>query len=212
MEDLKVSYNKMLADDRAGGSCQKTGKFHKSIIYPAIFPIKTLSQVVTPVLHTRLGTVLKLYQIPLAKTQQKEKPGKNAARIEQEQKWKKMSADLLEPEVEIATTANVFINFQNLIDSLKVVLSEDWQTLDDISKGPDSSTKKKLNTEVGKSKSAAWCITKHDVNISWVMCTTRISRCHLFLTHLRGNLWPSYKRIETDNSNLRLKYLPKKLM
>ena len=53
-----------------------------------------------------------------------------------------MSADLLEPEVEIATTANVFINFQNLIDSLKVVLSEDWQTLDDISKGPDSSTKR----------------------------------------------------------------------
>ena len=120
-----------------------------------------------------------------------------------------MSADLLEPQVEIATTANVFINFQNLIDSLKVVLSEDWQTLDDISKGPDSSTKKKLNTEVGKSKSAAWCITKHDVNISWVMCTTRRSWCHLFLTHLRGILWPSYKRIETENSNLRLKYVPK---
>ena len=205
MEGLKASYNKMLAG-------QKTWNFHESIIYPAIFPIKTLSQVVIPVLHIRLGTVLKLYQILLAKTQQKDKAGTNTARIELEQKWKKMSADLLEPEVEIATTANVFINFQNLVDSLNVVLSEDWQTLDDISKGPGSSTKKKLNTELGKPKSAAYCITKHDVNISWVICTTRRSWCHLFLTHVRGIFWPIYKRIETDNSNLRLKYLPKKLM
>ena len=62
MEDLKASYNKKLAG-------QKTCNFHESIIYPAIFPIKTLSQVVIPVLHIRLGTVLKLYQILLAKRQ-----------------------------------------------------------------------------------------------------------------------------------------------
>ena len=37
----------MLADDRAGGDYQKTGKFHESITHAAIFPIKTLSQVVT---------------------------------------------------------------------------------------------------------------------------------------------------------------------
>ena len=49
--------------------------------------IKTLSQFVTPVLHTRLGTVLKLYQILLSKTQQKDKPRTKSARIEQKQKW-----------------------------------------------------------------------------------------------------------------------------
>ena len=86
MEDLEASYNEMLTDNRAGGDFHKTGKFHESIIHAAIFPIKTLSQVVTPVLHIRLGTVLKLYQILLAKTQEKDKPGTNAARIEQEQK------------------------------------------------------------------------------------------------------------------------------
>ena len=125
VEDLEASYNKMLADDRAGGDCHKTGKFHESIIHAAIFPIKTLSQVVTPVLHIRLGTVLKLYQILLSKTQQKDKPGTNTARIEQEQKWEKMSADLLQLEVELVDTGSVFINFQNLIDSLKAVSSED---------------------------------------------------------------------------------------
>ena len=136
VERTMASYNEMLTDDRAGGDCHKTGTFHESIIHAAIFPIKTLSQVVTPVLHIRLGTVLKLYQILLAKTQEKDKPGTNAARIEQEQKWERMSADLLELEVELVNTGSVFI--------------EDWQTLDDITKGLDNSTKKKLNTEEEK--------------------------------------------------------------
>ena len=178
MEDLEASYNEMLTDDRAGGDCHKTGKFHESIIHAAIFPIKTLSQVVTPVLHIRLGTVLKLYQILLSKTQQKDKPGTNTARIEQEQKWEKTSADLLQLEVELVDTGSVFIDFQNLIDRLKAVSSEDWQTLDDIAKGSDNSTKKKLNTELGKCESVVCCVTKYDVNISWVMCTTCQSWVH----------------------------------
>ena len=178
MEDLEASYNEMLTDDRAGGDCHKTGKFHESIIHAAIFPIKTLSQVVTPVLHIRLGTVLKLYQILLSKTQQKDKPGTNTARIEQEQKWEKTSADLLQLEVELVDTGSVFIDFQNLIDRLKAVSSEDWQTLDDIAKGSDNSTKKKLNTELGKCESVVCCVTKYDVNISWVMCTKCQSWVH----------------------------------
>ena len=83
----------------------------------------------TTVLHIRLGTVLKLYQILLAKTQPKDKPGTSTARIEQKQKWEKMSADLLELEVEIVNTGSVFIDFQNLIDRLKAALSEDWQAM-----------------------------------------------------------------------------------
>ena len=63
MKDLEASYNKMLADDTAGGGCHKTGKFHESIIHATIFPIKALSQAVTPVLQIILGAVLKLYQI-----------------------------------------------------------------------------------------------------------------------------------------------------
>ena len=114
----------------------------------------------------------------LSKTQQKDKPGTNTARIEQEQKWEKMSADLLQLEVELVDTGSVFIDFQNLIDRLKAVSSEDWQTLDDIAKGSDNSTKKKLNTELGKCESVVCCVTKYDVNISWVMCTTCQSWVH----------------------------------
>ena len=160
MEDLVTSCNK------AGGDCHKTRKFHGSIIHAAMFPIKTLSQVVTPVLHIRLGTTLKLYQILLAKTQQKDKPGTSTARTEQEQKWERMSADLLELEVELVNTDSVFSDFQNSMDRLKAVLSEDQQTLDDITKGSGNSTKKKSNTEEEKSAFVVCGVTKYDINIS----------------------------------------------
>ena len=135
VEDLEASYNKMLADDRAGGDYHKIRKFYESIIHAAIFQKRMLFQVVTPVLHIRLGTVLKLYQTLLTKTQQKDKPRTNTARIKQQQKWEKMSADLLELKVELVNVSSFFINFQNLIERFKAVLSEDWQILDDITKG-----------------------------------------------------------------------------
>ena len=114
----------MLADDRAGGDYHKIRKFHESIIHVSIFPKKMLFQVVTPVLHIRLGTVLKLYQTLLTKTQQKDKPRTNTARIKQQQKCEKMSADLLELTVELVNVGSVFVNFQNLIERFKAVLSE----------------------------------------------------------------------------------------
>ena len=57
MKDLEASYNEMLVNDREFGDCHKIETFHESIIHVAIFPTKTLSQVVSPVLHIRLGTV-----------------------------------------------------------------------------------------------------------------------------------------------------------
>ena len=161
VEDLEASYNKMLADDRAGGDYHKIRKFHESIIHAAIFPPKkVLFQAVTPVLRIRLGTVLKLYQTLLTKTQQKDKPRTNTARIKQQQKCEKMSADLLELTVELVNVGSVFVNFQNLIERFKAVLSEDWQILDDITKGSDNSTNKKLNTEVGMCESVVYCVPK----------------------------------------------------
>ena len=96
----------------------------------------------------------------LTKTQQKDKSGTNSAIIKQEQKWERMSADLLELEAWLVNTGSVFIDFQNLIDLLKVVLSGDWQTLDDIAKESDNSTKKKLNTEEEKCASVVCCVKK----------------------------------------------------
>ena len=76
-----------------------------------------------------------------------------------------MSTDLLELEVELVNTGSAFIDFQNIIDCLKAVLSGDWQTLDAISKGSDNSTKKKLNTEKEKWAPVLCCIIKYNVNI-----------------------------------------------
>ena len=59
IKDLEASYNKMLTDDRVGGDCHKTGKFHESIIHAA-----TVSGSLSCLL---LGTVLRFYQILLAK-------------------------------------------------------------------------------------------------------------------------------------------------
>ena len=54
MEDLEASYNENLVDDRAGG-LHKRGKLHESIPSRALFPIKSLSHVVHPVLHISWG-------------------------------------------------------------------------------------------------------------------------------------------------------------
>ena len=138
MGNFQANYHEMFADP-AGGDYPKTGKFHESIIHAAIYKKKLLSEVVTPVLHIRLGTVLKLYQILPTKTQQKDTSGKNTARIEKEQ-WERMSANFLELEVENVNDGSVFIDSQHLIDHLKAALSVDWQTLDDIVRGLENST------------------------------------------------------------------------
>ena len=55
-----------------------------------------------------------------------------------------MSADLVEQEVELVNSGSVFIDFQNIIDCLKAVLSEYWHILDAIAKGSNIGRKKKL--------------------------------------------------------------------
>ena len=57
-------------------------------------------------------------------------------------KLEKMSADLLELKLELVNTGSLFIDFQNLIDFLKIVLFEDWQTLHDLGPGSNNSVKK----------------------------------------------------------------------
>ena len=82
--DLGASYSENFVDDRVGG-LQKRGKFHESIISRALFPIKSFSHVVHPVHHIKLGIVLKLYQILLFKTQQKDNIETSTARADQKE-------------------------------------------------------------------------------------------------------------------------------
>ena len=125
-----------------------------------------------------MGTVLKVCQILLAKTKEKDKPGTNTAIIEQEQKWGRKSADLLELEVDLVNTSSVFIDFQNLIDCSKAVLSGDWQTLNAIAKVSDNSTKKKLNMEEEKCATVGCCIRRYNKNTTWVHCRESTSLVH----------------------------------
>ena len=67
-EDLEDSYNENLVE--RGGGLHKRGKFHGSVINRPLLPIKSLSQVVSPILHIKLGIVLKFYKILLSKTEQ----------------------------------------------------------------------------------------------------------------------------------------------
>ena len=100
-----------------------------------------------------------------AQAQEKEKPGTNTAIIEQEKKLERVSADLLELEVELVNTGSAFIDFQKIIDCLKAVLCGDLETLDAIAKGSGYSTKKKLNTEEEKCAPVLCCIIIYNVNI-----------------------------------------------
>ena len=84
-EDFQASYNENLADDRAD-RLHKREMFHKSIISRALFLIKSLSYVVPPALHIKLGIFLKFYQILLSKTQQKDNIKTGTARTDQAEK------------------------------------------------------------------------------------------------------------------------------
>ena len=82
-EALEDSYNENKVDERGGG-LQKREKFHESVISRPLFPIKSLSHVVPPILHIKLGIVLKLHQVSLSKTQEKDNIERSTARVDQE--------------------------------------------------------------------------------------------------------------------------------
>ena len=64
---------------------------------------------------------------------------------------------------------NIWIKFYIGILAIFGNFKSNFRLIDDIAKGSDNSTNKKLNTEVRKCESVVCCITKYDVNISWVM-------------------------------------------
>ena len=132
IEDLEDSYNENLVE--RGGGLHKTRKFHESVISRLLFPIKSLSHVLPPILHTKLGIVLHLYQILLSKTQENDYIERSTARAGQEKKLERESEKLLEKEAELLHSGCVFIDFENLNDHFKSKLSKDWSKIDDIAK------------------------------------------------------------------------------
>ena len=167
IENLEASYNENLVNDRAG-RLHKRGKFHELIISRALFPIKSLSYVVPPVFHIKLGIALKLYQILLSKTQQKDSIETSTARADQEEKWECKSEKLLEKKAEILHSGCVFINFENLEDHFEARLSEDWPTLDNIPKRSYNNPNKESENEW--CESVVCCILKYGSNINWIEC------------------------------------------
>ena len=84
-----------------------------------------MSHVVPPVLHIKLEIVLKLYQILLYKTQEKDSIETSTTIADQEEKWECESEKLLEKEAELLHSGSVFIDFENLKDHFEARLSED---------------------------------------------------------------------------------------
>ena len=127
-----------------------------------------MSHVVPPVLHIKLGIVLKLYQILLSKTQENENIETSTARADQEKKLEWKSEKLLEKEAELLHSGCVFIDFENLKDRFQAKLSEDWSMIDDIAKR--SYNKPNKESENGRCKSVVCCISKFDLNINCIEC------------------------------------------
>ena len=175
IEDLEASYNENLVDDRACG-LHKRGKFHESIISRALFPIKPLSNVVPPVLHIKLGIVLKLYQILLSKTRQKDIIETSTARADQEEKWEFESEKPLEKEAELLHSGCVFIDFENLKDRFEARLFKDWPRLENITKRSYNKPNKESENE--QCKSVVCCISKDDSNINWIECVKYLNWVH----------------------------------
>ena len=119
-----------------------------------------MSRVVPPVLHIKLRIALKLYQILLCKTQQKDKNEASTVGADQEEKWKWESKKLLEKEIELLHFGCVFIDFENLKDRFEARLSGDWPALDNIAKRSCSKPNKKNVSE--QCKSVVCCVSKYD--------------------------------------------------
>ena len=76
-----------------------------------LFSIKSLSHVVPPVFHINLGIVLKLYQVLLSNTQEKNIETRietSTAKADQEEKWECENQKLLEKEVELLRSGCAF--------------------------------------------------------------------------------------------------------
>ena len=124
--------------------------------------------VIPPVLYIKLGIVLKLYQILLSKTQQKDNIETSTARADQKEKWECESEKLLEKETELVHSGCVFIDLENLKDRFETRLSEDWLALNNIVKRPYNKPNKENENE--ECKSTVCCISKYDSNINWIEC------------------------------------------
>ena len=135
-----------------------------------------MSHVVPPVLHIKLGIVLKLYQILLSKTQEKDNIETSTARADQEEKWECESEKLLEKEAELLHSGCVFIDFENLKDRFEAKLSKDWSKIDDIAQRSYNKPNKESENE--QCKSVACCISKYDLNINWTECVKCLNWVH----------------------------------
>ena len=101
-----------------------------------------MTQVDTPVLHIRLGTVLKFYQILPTKTQENDSTETSSARADQEETWVIKNEQLLIKEAELANSGTAFIDMENLMDRLKAMQSKDLKMLDSIVIASDNKGKK----------------------------------------------------------------------
>ena len=115
---MDASYNENLIDCRAGGDLHKRGKYHELVTGNVIFPLKSLSQVVTPVLHIRLKGVLKFYQILLTKSQENDSTETNSVKADQEEVWESKSGQLLIKEAELVNSGTASVDLENLKDRL----------------------------------------------------------------------------------------------
>ena len=110
-----------------------------------------MSCAVPPVLRLKLRIVLKLYQILLSKTQQKDNIETSTVKADQEENWECEREKLLEKEVELLHSGCVFIDFENLKGRFEARLSEDWPTLDNIAKRSHNKLRKESENERCKS-------------------------------------------------------------
>ena len=123
-----------------------------------------------------MGIVLKLYQILLSKTQEKDNIETSTDRADQEEKWECESEKLLEKEAELLHSGCVFIDFENLKDRFQGKLSEDWSMIVDIAKRSYNKPNKDFENE--RCKSVVCCVSKYDSNINWIECSKCLNWVH----------------------------------
>ena len=184
--DYGVQLAENLCDDRQGGINRKTGKEHNSIIDAMLFPLKSLDDVVPPILHIFLGGTLRLWEFAeefAIEQDTKTKRKQNKDTKVQKKNYNELMKKKADIETCISSFSSEIVDIKNFYERLES-LEKDPKRKDIDTLSLTVSTNHKKGKEVLRSEcSSDKCIvSQYDANRSWVECKSE--NCPTSWVHL----------------------------
>uniref|UniRef100_A0A7M5VGC9 Uncharacterized protein n=1 Tax=Clytia hemisphaerica TaxID=252671 RepID=A0A7M5VGC9_9CNID len=174
VDDVNANYSANLALNGQSCELRKTGKFHCCFFGPMIFPIKTLENVVPPVLHIMLGIVLKLFNLLLDRSRDLDssKVGSPAhiENMRQKEKAEEEARVTMEAlDKKRRELGKELVDLYSWRERFDAVLAGNIKELHSIAKAFDNSCSTK-NPKFEKCTGIKCFLSCYDSDVFWVAC------------------------------------------